>query len=278
MTRQIARHVGITVLFYLLTFGGFVDGFKPISPSIMRGQDMTHQRQHSWKSQLYPTRTTNASASVGVTLFAGGAATPPENSKKKTGKRIMLVWVHAVTIFMIVNYARKTIWPAILLDIPLKVWNLIHALSGMAFAGGIVTTTLLEWQLPSIAHAEMKSNNNNTSESSSILLLKWLWQVESRLVLPAVTGSLISGVAQAFHMYPSLKLAPRHVKSAMHMMLLFGMWWAWTDRRSQAALLQKDGFDESKVVQRRFANLVSCAFLVALYGIMILKPGLGSYV
>jgi hypothetical protein len=198
---------------------------------------------------------------------------PGVQSKKE--KRILLVWLHTVSIFVVGNYIGKTLWPAFLFLIPVKVWNLIHALSAMLFAGGVVTTTLLEWNLPSIISAtagNAKKDQEQPDGQSSTMLLTWLWQVESRLVIPAVTMSLISGVAQSYHYYNTLRFAPTHVKSSLHVMFLFGIWWAWTDRRSQASI-RKHGFDVSRVVQRQMSNLVSCAFLVALYSIMILKPG-----
>ena len=144
----------------------------------------------------------------------------------------------------------------------------------MAFAGGVVTTTLLEWNLPSV----MEKNNNNNHRGGTELL-RWLFQIESLLVLPGVTFSFISGVVQSHQSYGSLRYAPRHVKSALHVMLLFGAWWVFADRRSQKDLLQGDEsgdallFDKDKVIKRRFSNVVSCLFLVVLYGIMILKPG-----
>lgn len=180
----------------------------------------------------------------------------------KTEKRILLVWFHSVVAFVIWNYyTTTTLWPAFFLDIPIRFWNLLHALSAMAFAGGIVTTTLLEWKIPPVGSNKERS-----------MVLDWLWQVESKLVLPAVSMSLISGVVQAHAYYSTLRAAPPHVKGALHIMVLFGMWWAWTDRRSQASL-REGGFDESKVIQRRLSNIVSCGFLVALYSMMILKPG-----
>ncbi len=33
-------------------------------------------------------------------------------------------------------------------------------------------------------------------------------------------------------------------------------------------------YDKDKIVGRRLANVVSCLFLVVLYGVMIMKPGL----
>lgn len=182
-----------------------------------------------------------------------------------TQKRILLVWLHAIVGFVVWNYYTTSgLWPSFFLDIPGRVWSLLHALSAMVFAGGIITTTLLEWQLPSMM-------TGSTTKDKS-MLLQWLWQVESKLVLPAVSMSLVSGVVQAFDKYTSLRTAPPHVKGALHIMALFAVWWAWTDRRSQASL-REDGFDDTKVNARRLSNLVSCAFLVVLYGMMILKPG-----
>ena len=210
-----------------------------------------------------------------VQLFAASddlSQLPVAENNHNIERMMLWVWLVAISGFVATNYARETIWPLSFLLIPYPFWSLIHGLSAMVFAGGIVTTTLLEWTLPSIMESINEKDNNESSESKSMLLLTWLWQVESRLVLPAVTGSLISGVAQAFYTYPSLHAAPQHIKSVLHLMVLFGMWWAWTDRRSQNAL-RSDGFDTSKVLERRLSNLVSCAFLVVIYGVMILKPG-----
>jgi hypothetical protein len=135
----------------------------------------------------------------------------------------------------------------------------------MAFAGGVLTTTLLEWNLTSILETSRNEDFSNN-------ILRWLWQIESKMVLPGVTGSMISGVVQAHQTYGTLRHAPIHVKSALHIMLLFGGWWAWADRRSQADV-REGGFDTAKVNRRRFSNAVSCGFLIALYSIMILKPG-----
>jgi len=200
----------------------------------------------------------------------------PTSTPSKMEKRILLVWFHAVVGFVVWNYySTTTLWPSFFLDIPVRVWNLLHALSAMVFAGGIITTTLLEWQLPSLVMNGGGGGGaaaGKTSDKDKSMLLKWLWQVESKLVLPAVSMSLISGVVQAFDNYTSLRAAPPHVKGALHVMALFAIWWAWTDRRSQADL-REGGFDEAKVNARRLSNLVSCTFLVVLYGMMILKPG-----
>lgn len=267
--------VFVPLLLLTVAFDHEVAGFKSIIANrfarqkSIQGRQLWKQQEHHTNIQQRPGHVRNP---LGTRLTSSTAAESPtkmpENSKLE--RRLLLVWVHVISGFVVYNYTRQTIWPGFLLQIPVKVWHLIHGLSAMVFAGGIVTTTLLEWKLPSIA-ANMKDEDGN-ADKSSIFLLTWLWQVESRLVLPAVTGSLVSGVAQAFYSYPSFRMAPSHVKSALHLMFLFGVWWAWTDRRSQASL-RKGGFDESKVVQRRLSNLVSCAFLVGLYAVMILKPG-----
>ena len=195
-------------------------------------------------------------------FLANGDNGDAAEARNDGGKKALLaVTLLGISGFIIANYTRQTIWPSFLLSVPLKAWNLIHALSAMAFAGGVVTTTLLEWTLPNLKVQEQEQNS----------LLKWLWQVESLLVLPAVCTSLISGVAQSFHSYRSLRYAPRHVKSALHLMFLFGLWWIWADRGSQATLEAE--VDLRTLHRRRIYNVVSCAFLVALYSIMILKPG-----
>jgi hypothetical protein len=188
--------------------------------------------------------------------------TPPTNKTKpnKRKKFFLIVWIHVLSGFVVTNYVRTTVWPRCLLRFPLIAWNLVHGLSAMMFAGGIITTTLLEWNL------SMEESN----------VFPKLLQVETVLVLPALTGSILSGVAQAFHSYASLRHAPRHVKSALHVLLLFGLWWGLTDRRSQAKIeqaMEQGEFDKAMLAGRRISNLVSCGFLLALYGIMILKPG-----
>lgn len=62
-------------------------------------------------------------------------------------------------------------------------------------------------------------------------------------------------------------------------------WWAVTDLTTQGKALSEvnewviastddNTVEMPKVVsQRRLSNIVSCLFVVALYGIMILKPG-----
>ena len=104
-------------------------------------------------------------------------------------------------------------------------------------------------------------------------------RIEQWMVLPALTGSIVSGITQAALRYGSLRLAPRHVKSSLHILLLFGLWWGVTDRKTQrraqeVKAMEPEGPLPGVLRQRRISNVVSCAFLVALYATMVLKPGL----
>ena len=87
---------------------------------------------------------------------------------------------------------------------------------------------------------------------------------------------MVSGVAQAFHNYSSLRYAPTHIKSALHLLFAFGLWWELADRRTQHKVeesLAKGEPDLKMLRDRRISNVVSCVFLLVLYSVMILKPG-----
>jgi hypothetical protein len=193
--------------------------------------------------------------------------TPTKSPKKKNKSRLVTtVWVHVVTIFIVANYRLKC-WPAFLVRVPLATWSLLHAVSGMLFAGSIITTTILEWIVVS-----------SRDQSVNSFWFQQVPKVEQMVVLPALTGSIISGVAQAFLNYKSLRHAPRHVKSSLHILFLFGVWWGVTDRRTQGKA-QEATFESNSdklptvMLQRRVSNSVSCGFLIALYAVMVLKPG-----
>jgi hypothetical protein len=146
---------------------------------------------------------------------------------------------------------------------------LVHQLSAMAFAGTILATTLLEWVVVQ-------------SKESSVHQF-WFTQaprVEMALVLPGLTGFLVSGVALAFQNYGSLVHAPFHIQWVMHLLTWSGLWWGLTDVTTQSKALDAATMatqDSSNAIPRvllfrRFSNLVSCGFLAALYAIMVLKP------
>ena len=137
-------------------------------------------------------------------------------------------------------------------------------------------------------------NDDNLTLRINSMATQTLFPMEGRLVLPGVTGSMLSGMAQSFYNYGSLRTAPLHVKSSLHLIFLFGIWWAVTDRQSQTDMLKlsimreendNDNSDSSTTIQeemmrvwkrRRLYNTVSCLFVAVLYGMMVLKPGFGG--
>lgn len=139
-------------------------------------------------------------------------------------------------------------WPSnIILRIPFPVLSLIHAISAMLFSGGIITTTVIEWvviqtysnsnKLYNSNIKSNKSNNNNSNTASSVSFLEFWFmnapKIGQMIVLPAITGSVISGIGQTFIKYGNIKSAPHHVKSMFHLFLIFGIWWGITDRTTQ---------------------------------------------
>lgn len=188
------------------------------------------------------------------------------NAPRKRKSLAVTAWIHAISIFIIVNYRSKC-WPAFLARIPFQLLSLLHSTSGMLFAGSIITTTLLEWIVVA-----------SCDQAVTIFWFEQAPRIEKAVVLPALTGSIVSGVAQAVSSYGSLRLAPRHIKSSLHLLFLFGLWWGVTDRKTQekAQIAAAETWGEQLPLvlrQRRFSNVVSCLFLIALYAIMVLKPG-----
>ena len=258
--------------------------------------------------------------------------------RHRLGWWLVTLWIHLISIFVVVNSSTRITtpaaagcWPAVMATrVSLSFWRFIHAVAATVFAGSIVTTTVVEWNVVRSWYYNNhfhRNNNDNASSSSTSrgadssspeewLLRFWFAtaaSVEQWLVLPALTLSIVSGVAQAAITYQHLSLAPRYVKSSLHILLLFGLWWGVTDRTTQRTVTQQLWFvsdnhnqDENgswstttttttpspivmpmpeekqrsptnllgKVLrQRRISNVVSCAFLVALYAVMVLKPG-----
>ncbi|GKZ01374.1 hypothetical protein MPSEU_001088300 [Mayamaea pseudoterrestris] len=183
------------------------------------------------------------------------------------------IWVAGLSGFIVRNYQPDMeFWPATLSDsYSSSTYILIHAVSGMLFAGTIITTTLLEWIV--------------VQSKDQAVQRFWFTQVpgvEQALVLPGLTGSIVSGVLHAFQKYGSLTEAPFHVTSAVYLLLLFGVWWGVTDQTTQGkafdyVMSDQDMSDDklpTVMLVRRVSNIVSCGFLVALYAVMVLKPGM----
>ena len=136
-----------------------------------------------------------------TTDITGSDGAKKKKKERNVMKLYVTLWVHVVSIFMMVNHFRSHCWPAALAQVPLPVLSLVHAVCAMLFSGAIFTTTILEWI---VVRDQTKSVNK-------------FWflnvpKVESAVVLPALTGSIISGIGQAFINYGSFKLAPKHIQ------------------------------------------------------------------
>lgn len=211
-------------------------------------------------------------------------------------------WVIAMSTFILKNYASVQLWPTPLLaEIPIPYLGLVHNLSNMIFSGSIITTTVIEWIV--------------TDSKDFKIIPFWfdrIQKVERFLVLPALFLSIVSGIIRSNVTYgTSLMNSPLHIKSSLHLLATFGMWWGITDRTTinrvpslvGVVKEQEQGksscsnhssstpHDDSNhslsergstaisstsnvVTIRRISNIISCAFLVASYAIMTLKPGL----
>ena len=231
----------------------------------------------------------NATDEIGMKVMSSIEASFPDNEKDFSVQEreeksidwkeiaVLGVWMSGLTAFLLINNFVGP-WPANLItNTPVEYFGLAHALGGMLFAGGIVLTTLIEWLVVS-------------SKNPGVLKF-WFEKVpklDSFVVLPALTTSIVSGVGLSVDHYDSLGDAPTHVVAAISTLLAFAGWWAITDLTTQGAAdtaVQEwqgtevgiDGTSEDDVPSivklRRGSNVVSCLFVVALYAIMVLKPG-----
>lgn len=204
-------------------------------------------------------------------LFASSPGTDANEGlddqiKTRNKSAFVAIWPQAISVFIATNYFRGC-WPAALAEVPYPTFSSIHAVSGMLFAGSIITTTVLEWMV-------VESHDTPTQRF-------WFDKapvVEEWIVLPALTGSIVSGIGQACARYGSFQMAPFHIQCSLYLLLAFGFWWGLTDRPTQAkarAAVENNADGEIPAVLqlRRVSNIISCAFLVGMYGIMVLKPG-----
>jgi len=183
-------------------------------------------------------------------------------------------WTAAITGFLVTNYVSGP-WPAGLVKVHRQTWAFIHAISSMLFGGTIIVSTLIEWLVA-------------RSQSPSVLKFWFLTvpSLDSAVVVPALTGSIVSGVMQAAQNYGNLASAPKYIIGGIHALATFGLWWALTDLTTQHSARQqvsewcqrveKKGAtgDIPRVVYlRRWSNVVSCLFVATLYALMVLKPG-----
>ena len=110
--------------------------------------------------------------------------------------------------------------------------------------------------------------------------------MDSLIVVPALTVSMISGTGLSIVRYGGLNVAPPHVGAIFWTLIAFMSWWAATDLTTQGTALkavnqmydqylggEEDLETPKVVVDRHVSNVVSCFFVVLLYSFMVLKPG-----
>jgi hypothetical protein len=160
----------------------------------------------------------------------------------------------------------------------LPVWSLVHALCGMLFSGAIVISALLEgWMV---------------ARRLPALWSIWYQHVPAWLqacvIGPALTGSVVSGVAQSILTYGSLRAAPKYIQGGLHALNTMALWWLVTDLTIQSRAIRhvkslhpseswttsSSSISIPNVLKlRQGSNVVSCLLLVAIYALMVLKPG-----
>lgn len=111
--------------------------------------------------------------------------------------------------------------------------------------------------------------------------------LDAAIVLPALTIAMISGTGLAVEHYGGLGIAPPHIATVFYALVAFATWWGVTDLTTQGKALvdvnewaiqnsagNEDSLDIPQVVHdRKISNVVSCLFILALYSIMVFKPG-----
>lgn len=252
----------------LLVVTGLVGGpvgaaFRPIPTTIQLKRSPAASRRTVTKIQTFGF-TVNS-----LTIRGGSVMAPAMVANLATKSGIIVSWAVALGGFLIRNYKTAEPWPGILATGSRRGWNFTHAVSSTIFSGTILVTTLLEWLVV---------------RSASPAVLKFWFStipaVDVAVVLPALTGAVVSGVAQSVQEYGKVAEAPKYVKAVLHSMATFGLWWAATDRPTQykarqavMTWLETNGPVPSILQWRRASNLVSCAFVMVLYILMVLKPG-----
>jgi len=216
-----------------------------------------------------PALATKADASAAIDQNPAGM-----DDAKKIELALLAIWGVSISAFILINNFSGP-WPAVMKTIPERVFFLNHMVGGMLFGGGIILTTCIE-------RLVAKSSN-------APVLQFWFTKVpvlDGLIVVPALTVSMISGTGLSIVRYGGLNIAPPHVGAIFWTLIAFMTWWAATDLTTQGTALQAvdemyDQFQEGEenletpkvVVDRHVSNVVSCFFVLALYSMMVLKPG-----
>lgn len=219
---------------------------------------------------LYATSTEDETTTAGVVKEAEDWV-----ADSKTVELIGLgIWLVGLSGFILTNNFVGP-WPLFMKQVPERWFFLSHMIGGMLFGGGIILTTCIE---------RLVANSKNAP-----VLQFWFDKVpllDSLIVVPALTVSMISGTGLSIVRYGGLNIAPPHVGAIFWTLIAFMVWWAVTDLTTQGTALTAvnemyESYEEGEegletpdvVVNRHISNTVSCFFVVLLYSMMVLKPG-----
>jgi len=196
------------------------------------------------------------------------------DDEKKVELILLGIWAISISAFILINNFHGP-WPLAMKQVPERIFFLNHMIGGMLFGGGIILTTCIERLIAKSANPPV--------------LQFWFDKVpilDSLIVVPALTVSMISGTGLSIVRYGGLNVAPPHVGAIFWTLIAFMSWWAATDLTTQGTALQsvnqmydqyadgEENLETPKVVlDRHFSNVVSCFFIVLLYSFMVLKPG-----
>ena len=231
-----------------------------------------------------------------IALALSSSSADSSTRSKAIQRKINLhIWIISLSTFIIANAKYAQPRPEFLLHaLNRKQWSLVHAICSMLFSGTIILSAMIEYLVVA-------------SKQKSVIKFWFIdmpQRLDAKVVLPALTGAIVSGVGQAAYNYGGLASAPKHIKASFHLLLTFGIWWGITDVTSQHKALDVVQTFQSeekkwvkatdkwiqltvggndtlasipKVLKRRvFSNVVSCLFIGIMYSLMVLKPGFGT--
>jgi hypothetical protein len=197
------------------------------------------------------------------------------------------IWMTSLCAFVFVNNFIGP-WPqSIYNTVPERIWFLGHVIGGMLFGGGVIVTTCVEWLVGRSKNLEVM-----TFWFQNVPLL------DTSIVLPGLTLSILSGTGLTTIRYGGLSYAPQHIIYAFWTLLVYAAWWGFTDLTTQGRALEavttisnnnsnknndKDTTDVGKplvlkevpevVNERMLINVICCVLVFVLYAIKVLKPG-----
>mmetsp|Transcript_24557 Transcript_24557/g.53195 ORF Transcript_24557/g.53195 Transcript_24557/m.53195 type:complete len:296 (-) Transcript_24557:441-1328(-) len=255
----------------------FASAFAPPLPASMHlANGLSYATSHfPGRGYLLPTIGTRKTA----TSLALTSSSAPHDANNVVSHRqtsvprsvTLAAWLLSISTFIVINLKMRPFPQPLLNALSRSQWSLLHALCSMLFGGTIIVTTLVE-------------NLVVASKKASVIKFWFLAvpRLDAKVVLPALSGSIFSGIGQATIDYGGLAQAPKYVIGAVHALLTFGLWWGLTDlttqRQAEKEVQNMSGKEEVVEIpyvlkRRRWSNIVSCLMVAGLYALMVLKPG-----